>query len=108
MVQFLIFGPMLGLLLFIIYITRDQSIPMVAVVSAGTSLGVTAQLLILHKIYRPAHRSIILGSCVALAAVLLPWCFIYLGFGSLLRLGLIASLFVAYALLLRFLSGKNA
>ncbi len=108
LVQILIFGPMLGLMIFAVFVTRDQSIPMLILASAGISLGVASQLIILRKIYNPTHRDIILCGAVALGLVSLPLCFVYMGAQSLLRVGFIVSLFVAYAVFLRLRSGGNA
>lgn len=108
LVQFLIFGPMLGLMAFAIFITREQSIPMLTIGVTGTSVGVVLQLLILRNIYKPKRRSLILGSCIFFAILSLVFTIIYLGLHSVLHAGIIAMLFVAYSVFIRLRSGTNA
>lgn len=107
LVQFLIFGPMLGLMVFAIFITRDQSIPVLTIGVAGTSVGVVFQLIILRNIYKPKRKPLILGGCTFFAFLSLVFSIIYLGLHSVLHAGIIAMLFVAYSVFLRLRSATN-
>ncbi len=101
-VRILIFGPKLGLIGFIIFITRDASIPMLLVSIAGVSLGILSQLMILQANYNPKHKPLILASSVVFGFIAVAMCFVFLRPQSFLAVAGIALLFIVYASYIRF------
>ena len=99
---------MLGLMVFAIFIARDQMIPMLTISVAGISVGLVFQLIILRNIYRPKHRPLILGGCIFLAALSLVFSIIYLELHSVSYAGIIAMLIVVNSVFIRLRLRKKA
>ncbi|WP_444940638.1 hypothetical protein ACJJI3_19415 [Microbulbifer sp. ZKSA004] len=104
LVQFLTFGPMLGLVLFILYIIREQAIPMILVAVSGVGLGNAVQCLILRGLsgvneFKAHFWGYLVGGLASLVITLY-----FYSLGTLPYISIIASLAIVYALFVRFTS----
>ncbi len=108
LIQFLIFGPMLGLLVFSVYITRIQSVPMILIAISGVCFGKVAQLIVLKGVYIPPNRNIVIISCLAFGTVTTVVSAWLAGHHALLSIALLCSLFFGHAIYTKHRASKNA
>jgi hypothetical protein len=108
LVKFLILVPMFGLMLFIIYIIREQAFPMILVAVSGVGLGNSVQCFILRGLSGVNEsKTHFWGYLVGGLASSVITLYFY-GLSTLTYISIIASLAIVYALFVRFTSNGQA
>jgi ABC-type thiamin/hydroxymethylpyrimidine transport system permease subunit len=104
LVTFLVFGPMLGLMIFIVYITREQTIPMILCAAAGVGIGKAIQYLIFlgKKVFSSRNLLINVTSWFSVGIICSLLGYNFYGLKFLLYSCVIALLGILYAIYFKY------